>query len=408
MTTSVSAATTDVMSTSVETAAAIAPVNEPVIQQVIYPKSTAVVTSAAPLMASTTQRVEDPFKTRTSFSLPSLTGNLGSLSSTATAAASSTTSDVKSSTFENWREKLKTKDDLNFPRTTEAEHLGSFEAGEGSRGGSSGLKVHGISPSTVTYERQNETGDSNVKTTGVSLGSRQRMVFEVARKRAQSNIEADRDNMAPPFASSDPFSRPKVQDVQRFSYEPSSPDVATAENIEYIRADLVRAGVPKKDLTFAMWDIARYCADAGSSESTEFIGTSSYGGRVTRMEIAAVIKKHTTLRRFCGFYAKIVWNIMLVTNIPPSGWMKRGYKENTKFAAFDFFVHVSNNAALEPENGLVRKPYHEELVAAQANKGVILHRTESAQDKNASTAHEVTGGRAGPRSRLTLKGKEMD
>nr|ABB42826.1 coat protein [Asian prunus virus 3] len=408
MTTSDLAATTDIMTTSVEAVAVTAPASEPVIQQAVPPKSTTVVTSTVPATASEAKRVEDPFKTRASFSLSSLTSSLGALSSTATAAASSTIPEVKSSTFENWKEKPKTKDDLNFPRAAEVGNLGSFEAGDGSRGGNGGPKVHGVSLSTMTYERQNEAGDSSAKTTVVSLGSRQRMVFEAARKRAQLNIEADRDSMAPPFASGDPFSRPKVQDVQRFSYEPSSPDVATAENIEYIRADQVRAGVPTKDLTFAMWDIARYCADAGSSESTEFIGTSSYGGRVTRMEIAAVIKKHTTLRRFCGFYAKIVWNIMLVTNIPPSGWMKRGYKENTKFAAFDFFVHVSNNAALEPENGLVRKPYHEELVAAQANKGVILHRTESAQDKNASTAHEVTGGRAGPRSRLTLKGKEMD
>ncbi|WET56766.1 coat protein [Prunus mume chlorotic leaf curl-associated virus] len=339
---------------------------------------------------------------RTSSQLFAPISNLGTLSSTATTMIGSSTSKPADARFNEWTEKLKQKE-MADAELEEGENFGGFSIKQ-----PSGIVApHGVSPSTMVYQPK----QADVQTSspaGLSLGSRQRMVFEQARKRAQADIQADRESLAPPFASGDPFSRPKVQDVRRFSYEPCSPDIATAESIEHIRADLVRAGVPEATLTFAMWDIARYCADAGSSESTEFGGTSSYGGRVTRMEISSVIKKHTTLRRYCGFYAKIIWNIMLSTNMPPSGWLKKGYKENSKFAAFDFFAHVSNNAALEPENGLVRKPTHEELVAYQANKGIALHRTESAQDKNASTTHEVTGGRAGPRSRLTLKGREMD
>nr|ABB42821.1 coat protein [Asian prunus virus 1] len=401
MSTSSATVVSDVSSTTSETLPATSGQNEPVVSQLDLPPVSSGVSGVSTAPSATTSSVENPFKPRTSFSLPSLTVGLGTLSATATSSTPAITSEAKTSSLESWKERLKSKDKEPRYVLSDPENIGSFEAGGGSG-------PHGVNPSTMVYSKPEVKKGSDLEATGISLGAGQRMVFEAARKRAQANSEADKESLASPFASGDPFSRPKVQDVQRFPYEPSSPDVATAENIEYIRADLVRAGVPTKDITFAMWDIARYCADAGSSESTEFVGTSSYGGRVARMEIAAVIKKHTTLRRFCGFYAKIVWNIMLVTNIPPSGWMKKGYEENTKFAAFDFFVHVSNNAALEPENGLVRKPYHEELVAAQVNKGVILHRTEAAQDKNASTAHEVTGGRAGPRSRLTLKGKELD
>nr|AVA30212.1 coat protein [Asian prunus virus 2] len=400
MTTSQSTATADVETSKVETAPPPVVTSEPVLQQVVFSDTSNAATTPPPPVTTqasiaTTKGVE-----RSWFGLPSKTTGSGTLSATATSTSPLLNTSGRASQLDENLKKLKAKDESFLVLNSEVEDLGATTSGkiQGPRG---------VVPSMMSYEKP-EKGKVVEEPKGLSLGSRQRLVFEKARQRAQVDIEADRDSLAPPFASADPFSRPKVQDVQRFSYEPSSPDISTAEEIEHIRSDLVRAGVPESTLTFSMWDIARYCADAGSSASTEFIGTSSYSGRVTRMEIASVIKKHTTLRRYCGFYAKIVWNIMLSTNIPPSGWVKKGYKKNTRFSAFDFFEQVSNNAALEPENGLVREPNHEELVASQVNKGISLHRTEAAQDKNVSTAHGVTGGRAGPRSRLLLKGKEMD
>nr|ASL72080.1 coat protein [Asian prunus virus 2] len=400
MTTSQSTATADVEAPKIETTSPPVVSSEPVLQQVVFSNTSNAAATLPPPVTTQTSTASTKGAERLWFGLPSKTTGLGTLSATATSMAPLLSTSGRASQLDEDLKKLEAKDASFLMLNSEIEDLGATTSKrvQGPRG---------VVPSMMSYEKP-EKGEVVEAPKGLSLGSRQRLVFEKARQRAQVDIEADRDSLAPPFASADPFSRPKVQDVRKFSYEPSSPDISTAEEIEHIRSDLIRAGVPEPTLTFSMWDIARYCADAGSSASTEFIGTSSYSGLVTRMEIASVIKKHTTLRRYCGFYAKIVWNIMLSTNIPPSGWVKKGYKKNTRFAAFDFFEQVSNNAALEPENGLVREPNHEELVASQVNKGVSLHRTEAAQDKNVSTAHEVTGGRAGPRSRLLLKGKEMD
>nr|ANI85502.1 coat protein [Asian prunus virus 2] len=400
MTTSQSTASTNVETTKIKTTSSPVVTSEPVLQQVAFSTTATSATLPPPPVTTQASVVATKSNERPWFGLHSTTAGLGTLSATATSMAPLLNSSGQPLQSGDDLKKLKEKDESLFGVNSGIETFEATTSGKGQG-------PRGVVPSMMSYQKPEENKVAGEQK-GLSLGSRQRMVFEKARHRAQVDIDADRSSLAPPFASADPFSRPKVQDVRRFSYEPSSPDISTAEEIEYIRSDLVRAGVPEATLTFSMWDIARYCADAGSSASTEFVGTSSYGGRVTRMEIASVIKKHTTLRRFCGFYAKIVWNIMLSTNIPPSGWVKKGYKKNTRFAAFDFFGHVSNNAALEPENGLVREPTHEELVASQVNKGVLLHRTEAAQDKNVSTAHEVTGGRAGPRSRLLLKGKEMD
>ncbi|BBD14453.1 coat protein [Cherry virus B] len=277
------------------------------------------------------------------------------------------------------------------------------------------LKAPMITPEMAEQQRKraNEANPSTgvIPELGVvsaSIGSAQRKMQQDARNRVNAAVNANYNGISTPFMSTDPFSRPKVQDVLTFSYEPMSPNVATSEQIEMIKIECLRAGVPELTVTQALWDMARYCADVGSSEFTEFLGTSTYAGKVKRMEIAAIIGKHTLIRRFCRFYAKIVWNILLASKIPPSGWLQKGYKENTKFAAFDFFSSVMDNAALEPENGLIRRPFHEEIVASQTNKGTALHRVESGQDKSASTFHEITGGRSGPRARLLLKGKEME
>nr|WPR17635.1 MAG: coat protein [Dracophyllum betaflexi-like virus] len=206
------------------------------------------------------------------------------------------------------------------------------------------------------------------------------------------------------FEGKDPISRPSLSDISEFQYEPASSDVATINQIDEISGYVKKLGVPEEKVALVMWDIARHCADCGSSGQSALVGVATNSGEVPRSVIASCVKKVCTLRQFCAFFAKIVWNIMLDSECPPANWGKWGYKEDAKYAAFDFFYGVTHNASLEPSGGLIRPPTYIEMVANQTAKSLHLHRQGSRLDKSASSFLEVSGGRTGPRERLMLKG----
>nr|ADA79750.1 coat protein [Grapevine rupestris stem pitting-associated virus] len=141
-------------------------------------------------------------------------------------------------------------------------------------------------------------------------------------------------------------------------------------------------------------DIARHCSDVGSSQRSTLIGKSPFC-ELNRSEIAGIIREVTTLRRFCMYYATPPPPIHLETGIPPANWTKKGFNENEKFAAFDFFLGVTDESALEPKGGVKRAPTKAEMVANIASFEVKVLRQTMAEGKRSSNLGEISGGTAG-------------
>ncbi|QCO31672.1 coat protein [Cherry virus Turkey] len=153
--------------------------------------------------------------------------------------------------------------------------------------------------------------------------------------------------------------------------------------------------VPSDQVFQCAFEVTMYCVNNGSSEYTKFFGLSSCG--VPLNDLASTIKSVTTLRQFCSRYAAIAWNYMLKKETPPANWQRHKVVEEAKYAAFDFFEAVTSDAAIMPQEGLVRKPTSKEMCAAAIMKDVKLSRDELKRGTNMSMFAEVTGGRGGPK-----------
>nr|WMX21795.1 coat protein [Adenium obesum virus X] len=191
---------------------------------------------------------------------------------------------------------------------------------------------------------------------------------------------------------SDPTISPSLADLKRITYKTHSNSVASPETVKAIAKEWVENGVPADQVALAAWSLAIYCADNGSSDQTEFEGSIS-DLSVSYDTLARITKKHTTLRKFCSYYAKIVWNLLIERQSPPAGWAKWNYRKSEAFAAFDFFDAVTNPAALEPKEGLVRQPTQNELLAKGTNKMASLHEAAKQTLHTVSNYAGVTQGR---------------
>lgn len=177
-----------------------------------------------------------------------------------------------------------------------------------------------------------------------------------------------------------------------FEYIPESNSVASTEQIRQLSVAFEALGVPKAKLMEAAFDIANYCCDVGSSASTELTG-SCPGIPVKRTFLAASIKEVCTLRQFCMYYAKLVWNFRLHTKRPPANYSRMGYTEAVKYAAFDFFDGVTHPAALRPTSGLIRQPSSAETIANQTNRRISIYRTAQTHSNTVSNYVEMTRGK---------------
>nr|CDU84821.1 coat protein [Grapevine rupestris stem pitting-associated virus] len=173
-----------------------------------------------------------------------------------------------------------------------------------------------------------------------------------------------------------------------------SPNVMDEGAIDELIRAFGESGISENDQFNVAIDIARHCSDVGSSQRSTLIGKSPFC-ELNRFEIAGIIREVTPLRRFCMYYAKIVWNIHLETGIPPANWAQKGFNENEKFAAFDFFLGVTDESALEPKGGVKRAPTKAEMVANIASFEVKVLRQTMAEGKRSSNLGEISGGTAG-------------
>lgn len=192
---------------------------------------------------------------------------------------------------------------------------------------------------------------------------------------------------------------PSMAQLMMVNYVPLSNGVATPDIISKIGSDWRVLGAPSASLGPIAWDLARHCADVGSSDAATLVGNSPYAPAIARQTLAGAVKTHCTLRQFCMYYAKVVWNIMLHTNTPPASWQKWEFRSAERFAAFDFFQGVTNEAALKPVGGLTRQPTDEELNASATGAYVNVVRATQGKNNRSTYAAEVTHARIGADAR---------
>lgn len=136
--------------------------------------------------------------------------------------------------------------------------------------------------------------------------------------------------------------------------------------------------------------MARACYDNGSSPFTKYPGLYEINGKSFRLsDLAAVIRRHTTMRRFAGYWAKTIYSLAILQNEPPAKWMKKGYSANTKYAAFDFFAALGSNTTPPPKEIPEIKPSDAEIAANLTAKQIQLARSTN---KLRNLNPEVNGG----------------
>nr|AGR66247.1 coat protein [Apple stem pitting virus] len=192
--------------------------------------------------------------------------------------------------------------------------------------------------------------------------------------------------------------------LKNIRYEPQAGVVASNQKISAVGVALIGMGIPEHQLTEVGVYLARHCADVGASDKSTLLGTFP-GSDITLEEVGTMIKQTEgcTLRQYCAFYAKHVWNLMLQTQSPPANWVGKEFKFETRYAAFDFFFGVESTASLEPADGLIRLPTQAERVANATSKEIQMYRIRSMEGTQAVNFGEVTGGKIGPKPVLSIK-----
>nr|ASJ27138.1 coat protein [Apple stem pitting virus] len=192
--------------------------------------------------------------------------------------------------------------------------------------------------------------------------------------------------------------------LKNIRYEPQAGVVASNQKIRAVGVALIGMGIPEHQLTEVGVYLARHCADVGASDKSTLLGTFP-SSDITLEEVGTMIKQTEgcTLRQYCAFYAKHVWNLMLQTQSPPANWVGKEFKFETRYAAFDFFFGVESTASLEPADGLIRLPTQAERVANATSKEIQMYRIRSMEGTQAVNFGEVTGGKIGPKPVLSIR-----
>lgn len=194
-----------------------------------------------------------------------------------------------------------------------------------------------------------------------------------------------------------PYNRPSIEALSRIKPIAVSNNMATSEDMMRVYVDLEGLGVPTEHVQQVVIQAVLFCKDASSSVFLDPRGSFEWPrGAITADAVLAVMKKDAeTLRRVCRLYAPVTWNHMLTHNSPPSDWAAMGYQYEDRFAAFDCFDYVENTAAVQPLEGLIRRPTPREKIAHSTHKDIVLRGANRNQVFGSLNA-EVTGGMNGP------------
>ncbi|UVJ49777.1 coat protein [Rose virus C] len=197
------------------------------------------------------------------------------------------------------------------------------------------------------------------------------------------------------------FARPSDRDLDEWGVAPESNVVATSAALLEIASEFGKMGVPAGTIAPTCWALSRYGASVGASDKLDADGNAEASGNLARDTLIGVIRKHTTFRKFCRSYAPITWNIMLKSGIAPEKWASTGIPYDLRFCAFDAFEAVENSSAVQPADGLKRRPTDAEYKAYFAWKAIKLH--DAQKDTVVSHLPEVTGAKDGCKPKLNIR-----
>nr|AID49637.1 coat protein [Garlic virus C] len=156
---------------------------------------------------------------------------------------------------------------------------------------------------------------------------------------------------------------PSETELEAVANDITSNSVATQNTIREI-LDLLRARKPNatpKDLFSLAWA----CYHNGSSRYTNLTTDAPCG--MSHAELKDLVEEFCTLRQFCGFYAKTCYVTGRQQNKPPANWARKGFQDESKFAAFDFFNAVSSDSSPNPPGGMRFKPTQAEILGHSLN-----------------------------------------
>nr|QXF78557.1 coat protein [Ligustrum virus A] len=192
------------------------------------------------------------------------------------------------------------------------------------------------------------------------------------------------------------FNRPSTDILWNLKPKLISNNMATAEEMTKIAVKLEGLGVPTEQVTNVIIQFVCYCASASSSSYQDPRGTFEFaGGAIMADDVLGTIQELAGVRRVCRLYAPIAWNYMHLHSKPPSDWAAMGFSYNTRYAAFDFFDYVENEAAVKPVGGIVPRPTRAEYVAHNTYQRLALDKANN-NDTYGNFSAAVTGGRMGP------------
>jgi len=168
--------------------------------------------------------------------------------------------------------------------------------------------------------------------------------------------------------TNDDLLMPSPEELLLITREIDSNTVASKQTVTDI-LDLLKVDHPTADRS-DLFQLAWFCYHNGSSRFLVARGETSH--RVPLAKIKNVVELKCTLRQFCMYYAKTCYNTGKGQMIPPASWSTRGYPENAKFAAFDFFSGVTNNAVPAPTGGMAYYPTAEEIASQSLNADLAI------------------------------------
>nr|QTW49401.1 coat protein [Soybean carlavirus 1] len=192
------------------------------------------------------------------------------------------------------------------------------------------------------------------------------------------------------------YNRPSTDFLWGIKPKPVSNNMANSEEMSKIKVRLEGLGVPTEHVYSVILQLVFKCASTSSSSYQDPQGTFEFpGGAIMADDVVGTVQEIAGLRRVCRLYAPVTWNYMHLHNKPPSDWAALGFQANTKYAAFDCFDYVENEAAIKPSGGISPRPSRAEYVAYNTYKTLALDKANN-NDTYANTSSEITGGRMGP------------
>nr|AAY53918.2 coat protein [Potato virus P] len=215
----------------------------------------------------------------------------------------------------------------------------------------------------------------------------QNVAFEIGRPNLEPVPEMRRN-------PANPYGRFSIDELFKMKVRSVSNNMANTEQMAKIVSAISGLGVPTEQVTSVILKTVIMCASVSSSVFLDPDGSIEYEGGAVPIDAIIAIMKNVGLRKVCRLYAPVVWNSMLVRNQPPSDWQAMGFPFNARFAAFDTFDYVTNPAAIQPIEGLIRRPTPEECIAHNAHKRMALDKANR-NERFANLETEYTGGLQG-------------